>query len=188
MKSCRFTRTSRFLRWCAACFYPTVSALILAACITFILPAFRHELEHPLLLIVMFIAGTVGAWFMLRYGLRSYKFESRKYSISKSGIEISSRRKQVHFVPWEEIEEICIAVFSTTSALQSYQEVICIFITPREPNFLRKMARGYYYAVRNFDHFIVIDFTKDELNTLCGVYPGNIADYRNDQIRKYSLN
>ena len=103
MKSCRFTRT---------CFYPTVSALILAACITFILPVFRHELEHPLLLIVMFIAGTVGAWFMLRYGLRSYKFESRKYSISKSGIEISSRRKQVHFVPWEEIEEICIAVLA----------------------------------------------------------------------------
>lgn len=187
MKSCRFTRTSKFLRWCAAFFYPAVSALILAACLTFTIPVFRHELDHPLFLVFMFIAGTAGAWFLLRFGLNSYKFESRKYSISKSGIEIYSRSKQVCFIPWEEINEICISVFSTTSALQSYQEVICIFITPRPPNFLQKMARGYYYAVRNFDHFVVIDYTQDELNILQGVYPGAISDYRSIQIRRYSL-
>ena len=106
MKSCRFTRTSRFLRWCAACFYPTVSALILAACITFILPVFRHELEHPLLLIVMFIAGTVGAWFMLRYGLRTslraesiqYRNQELKYLLAESKFTLCLGKKLKKFV------------------------------------------------------------------------------------------
>lgn len=188
MKNCRFTCTSKFLRWCAMFFYPAISALLFAVCITFLIPVFRHELAHPLFMVFMFFAGTAVAWFLLRLGLDSYKFESRKYSIAESGIEISSGKKQVRTIPWEEINEICISVFSTTSALQSYQEVICIFTLPRASNFLEKMANSYYYAARNLDSFIVIDYTENTMNILRSVYLGKISDVRSEQLRKYSLN
>lgn len=188
MKSCRFTRTSKFLRWCAVFYFPIIAALLLVVCITFLIPVFRHELVHPLFMVFMFFAGTAVAWFLLRLGLDGYKFESRKYSISESGITVSSHRKQVRTIPWEEVNEICISVFSTTSALQSYQEVICIFTLPRASNFLEKIAHSYYYAARNLDSFIVIDYTENTMNILRSVYPGKISDVRNEQLRQYSLN
>ncbi len=88
MKNCRFTRTSRFFRWCAMFFYPAISVLLFAAYSTFLILVFRHELAHPLFMVFMFFVGTAGAWFSLRFSLDSYKFKSRKYSISVTSITI----------------------------------------------------------------------------------------------------
>lgn len=188
MKDCRFTRTSRFLKWCALLFYPAVALLIFATCVTLVVFAFRNKQHEPFEIeLLMSAMGLLLLWFLIRFSFNSYRFESRKYSISQSGIQVSSAHKQIMFIPWEKINGICVTVFNGTASLQSYQKVICCFISPEPPEFQSKILRGYCYAIRNYEHFIVIDYTKSEYNALTNVYSGEIIDYSNEQLQRNSI-
>lgn len=188
MKNCRFARISKLLKWCAAFFYPAVSVLIFAACLTLAIFAIRYESDFALALELSVSAiGTVGAWLLLYFGLNSYKFESRKYAISQLGIELFPKNSQNNFTPWNDVTGICISAFNGTASLRRYQKVICIFISQESPEFWSKMVHGYNYAIRNYGNFIVIDYAEEVISALSSVYPGEITDYFAEQVRRYSI-
>lgn len=188
MKNCRFSSTSKFLKWCDLLFYPAVAILIFFACVALIVTAFKHKQTEPLEIELLISAiGLLLLWLLIRFALKSYRFESRRYSISQSGITVSSLHEQFMFIPWDKINGICVSIFNGTANLQRYQKVICCFILPEPSKFQSKILRGYCYAIRNYEHFVVIDYTKSEYDAFKNAYPGEIIDYSNEQIQHNSI-
>ena len=112
----------------------------------------------------------------MHFGIKEYSFESRKYSIATEGLCLSDKKNS--FVPWDRLYGIGIYPFDTAASLQVYDKVICCFLAPVPDNFKHKIFMNpCYYAQRNQDKFVVIDYNEAIIKALSDVYHKDIVDY-----------
>lgn len=122
--------------------------------------------------ILSFLCGFLMLWF----GRMEYRFEARKYMITPEGLMLGKHQKA--FYTWQQIHEIGIYPFDAASSLEVFDKVICCSFVPPGANFKDKLFRNpHFYAQRNLDQFVIIDYDDDIVDTLGGIYPKNIIDH-----------
>ena len=113
---------------------------------------------------------------VLLIGVKGYSFESRKYLITKEGLYLNDRKNP--FVAWDQLNGIGIYPFGTTASLQVYDKVICFFLSPCSENFFNNFFKDTrFFAERNQDKFVVIDYDEAIIKALSAVYQKDIIDY-----------
>ena len=105
-----------------------------------------------------------------------YSFEARKYLITPGGLFLGN--KQNTFYAWEQIYEIGVYPFDAAASLKVYDKVICCSFTPPSANFKHALFHNpRFYAQRNLDKFVIIDYDDATITALFNVYPKKIVDY-----------
>ena len=126
---------------------------------------------NVLVAILSLLIGT----FLLWFGAMEQSFELRRYSITSEGLCVGNRYKT--FYAWNEIYEIGIFPFDAAASLQVYDRVICCSLSTPPANFKHKLFRNTgFYAQRNQNKFVIIDYDEATVNNLSNVYQKNIID------------
>ena len=184
MKECRFSKASRLERY-ANLVVVTIAAVATSALSIYFATVFFAEMRaFYLFFSIIEILLTI---LLTYFCIISFIFETRKYSISNDGISETRGLSRLTLIKWDKINEICVVVFKGNTSLQAYQKVICIHFSAPPENFLEKIARGYGYALRSMDKFMIIDYSDEALAELRKVYTRKIYDYCNYQLRYYSI-
>jgi hypothetical protein len=114
--------------------------------------------------------------FLFWVGKTESSFELRKYAITPEGLCLSNKRKV--FYAWEQIYEIGVYPFDAAASLEVYDKVICCSFVPPPTNFKDKLFRNpRFYAQRNLDKFVIIDYDEATISALSNVYSKNIMNY-----------
>ncbi len=187
MNECRFTSISKFGRGAARYFYlPVGIGLLIAGACVFIsfLAEYDFSLYFSILrfwlqLFVLSLPLAIGLQFVV-FAFKANTFESKKYTANEEGIAVYCGRK-VFLYKWDEISEMIIAAYAASANLQNYQTVICVFFSPRDVSFLKKILHSYFYGVMNQNKFLVLDFDNTTAVRLSSLSYKTIVDYRKEQ-------
>lgn len=141
--------------------------------------------------LVSFILLLLTGIFLLWLGKMEYSFEARKYLITPEGLFLGNKRKV--FYAWEQIYEIGVYPFDAAASLEVYDKVICCSLVPPPANFKHDLFHNpRFYAQRNPDKFVIIDYDEATISALSKVYPKSIMNYmegkkgyiRNNKLRR----
>lgn len=166
--------------------YPGISLLFLGSGLLFLVNLFdilqTGHIDTPGIaryVIIVSFCIAVGIWF-LSVAKAYYLFEHRKFRISAEGLEVTNSKTA--FLPWDKIPEVAIMHFGAVASRDSSFTVICCFFEAAEVGCKRKML-DYFYGVKNTDRFVLIDYNDAVMEQIRQVYPGQVYDYRAEQIQ-----
>ena len=172
MERCRYSFLSKLGLSCAV-LLTLVAAMLLWASVVISISDGPASQRIVCTVYVLSIAIVI-----FRFGVIWYRFESRRYQLCQRGITIG--RKKV-FYPWSQIHEVDLVAIGGNGALDSYETVICCFLSPREDKDLKRLLYRPLYVIRNQDKFLVIDYSDAVLARFRNVCPYEIRDLRREQ-------
>ena len=180
MEYCRKSQRSKMARYSSLYIIPSFIILLTVVGILSIILGIidsSHLAQSLLtsLIISLFVV------FLIRYGYKSYLFETRKFCITNNGIILGNKNNKLY--TWNEIVDIYVIAFAaTTPSSQNYETVICCFFKPPQKEFLSKILCSYRLGIENYNNFVIIEYDQKILDKLNDVYKKEIVDYRRKQL------
>lgn len=181
MKYCRHSGHGTFGRLCAMTIYP-FTALVCFSTSLYLLYGLLSIGQNSILgLLPIPLVGLSVACLMGKLTVSCYRMESRRFSITSTGIVLCTKKKQA-FYAWDQVYEVAIVAYAANASLTIYDTVICCFLEPQPTNFLKKILRSYYYGAKHTNSFVIIDYSCSIHDAIASSYPGDIHDYRKEQL------
>ena len=189
MKNCRYKRRKAFVTYGAMILFFSAGIGLFALWLIVMVQDFSAYGFSPSLLLheITFSVVPLGlAGFLLYLAVATHTLESRRFSVSEEGLTLSDKGKC--FYKWSEIYDINIVAFGASSSLQSFESVVCCYLRPWTMQDQKKLLTGYFFAARNPNRFVIIDYDPAIVAEFARFYHRPILDWRKRQTgRKESM-
>ena len=131
--------------------------------------------------IFCFIFGVLHGYVAIPFCL----INTTRYRVLEKGIEVGGPLRRTKLYPWYRICSIGVYAYGSNAGLNGYFSGICIFLKPVPAWFSSGAVTSSLITARWARTMIRIDYSLSALHELSAVYPGDIHDYREGQIKGY---
>ncbi len=184
MRYCRYTLQSKISKYASLLLYPTVAVTVLLGGVYCLYCALIMRSGRSFLSFLLVGASIVSfciVVMLINLSVRCYTLENRKFQITADGLIVQN--KHCSFFDWNAIESVIIVAYAASASRQNYQTVVCCMLQPMEKDFPGKILRSYLYGAKNTKKVVIIDYSPAIVEEFTLLYPGNILDLREKQLR-----
>lgn len=181
---CRTSTKSKFGRYIALLFYPSVAAILLIAALQLCVERIRDGSSDFVQIIVTLLTMSILfclARFLLLLGHKSYLMEIRRISMDTDGFTVKGKREKRYL--WSEIGGIGIIMYAASASRMVYETQICIFLSSISNSGLKRLRDSYIYGAFAQNQYVLLDADEMILNQLQNLYHLQIDDFRNQQLK-----